>query len=134
SFVGTFHSIFTETCFPTQSAGTPFTVRVKVSQLIPSTHVLSSAEVPPVAVPFHVVDEPTVELTLPEEGLAALSGRANKRRIGIRREVTPLSAVSCMSLLLYLVATACNGRSIAVVLLALLRAVVGPRSRCGRCR
>src|SRR6266404_6131627 len=54
---------------PVQSVGVPDNVKMKVSQFTPSTHVLSSRELPPVAVPAQFTTGPA-GLRVPELGEA----------------------------------------------------------------
>ena len=54
---------------PVQSVGVPDKVKVKVSQFTPSTHVLSSKEPPPAAVPAQLTVGPA-GLSVPELGAA----------------------------------------------------------------
>ena len=60
-----------------QSAGVPPTVSVKVSQLAPSTQLLSSAEEPPVAVPSQARGE-LVKSIVSDGGAAAKLSIASK--------------------------------------------------------
>ena len=54
-----------------QAAGVPPTVSVKVSQLIPSTHVLSPFAAPvPAAVPSHARGDPVGPVIVPDGGMA----------------------------------------------------------------
>src|SRR5437879_11949523 len=57
---------------PVQSVGVPDKVRVKVSQFTPSTHVLSSSEPPPAAVPAQLTVGPP-GLSVPALGVAERS-------------------------------------------------------------
>src|SRR6185503_11450177 len=92
---------------PVQSVGRPPTVSVNVSQLTPSTQVPSPFEVPPTAVPFHIIGGDAGEI-VPLPGLAArerrtetkinpetsaITGNNQNNRVLLRRD---LSNIPCL--------------------------------------
>src|SRR5712692_6538020 len=80
---------------PVQSVGVPDKVKVKVSQFTPSTHVLSSSEPPPAAVPAQLTVGPP-GLSVPALGVAERNPvvkRANTtRKTPITRKSAPIVA------------------------------------------
>src|SRR5712691_12338615 len=80
---------------PVQSVGVPDKVRVKVSQFTPSTHVLSSSEPPPAAVPAQLTVGPP-GLSVPALGVAERSLVAKSanttRKTPITRKSAPIVA------------------------------------------
>src|SRR5882762_2768274 len=79
---------------PAQSVCSPPTFRVKVSQLTPSTHVLSPCgDEPPAAVPTQLTDVPVVGLSVSFVGLAALLPLFTKIAIATSRKATAVSVI-----------------------------------------
>jgi len=81
--------------FPAQFVGVPDKVKTKVSQFTPSTHVLSSKEAPPVAVPTQFTCGP-VGLSVPDAGCAeckrAVESPNTLRKIPVRKKSAPIVA------------------------------------------
>ena len=77
--------------FPAQFVGVPDKLKTKVSQFTPSTHVLSSKEAPPVAVPTQVKAGP-VGLSVPELGVAERKLVVKKANTARNRPITKKSA------------------------------------------
>src|ERR1700757_3261055 len=77
---------------PVQLVGVPDNVTTNVSQFTPSTHVLSSVEPPPTAVPTQFNCGPT-ELSVPELGIAECSRAVNSpntiRKIPVTKKSAP---------------------------------------------
>src|SRR5437867_3231695 len=71
---------------PVQLVGVPDNVRVNVSQFTPSTHVLSSNEPPPAAVPAQFTAEPA-GLSVPALGVA------DRKRVAERTSTTKIALV-----------------------------------------
>src|SRR5712691_2940659 len=80
---------------PVQSVGVPDKVKVKVSQFTPSTHVLSSNEPPPAAVPAQFTGGPA-GLSVPELGGAdrrpVVESANTTRKTPITRKSAPMVA------------------------------------------
>jgi hypothetical protein len=77
--------------FPVQFVGVPDKLKTKVSQFTPSTHVLSSKEAPPVAVPTQVRAGP-VGLSVPELGVAERKLVVKNANTARKRPITKKSA------------------------------------------
>ena len=91
--VGSAQLIMIRALRPVQFVGVPDKVRIKVSQFTPSTQVLSSRDVPPVAVPVQTTVGP-VGLSVPALGVAErrlVVGSANikKRTLPRKHSVLP---------------------------------------------
>src|SRR6266566_805547 len=84
---------------PVQLVGVPDKVRMKVSQFTPSTHVLSSSEPPPAAVPAQLTVGP-VGLSVPALGVAErepVAKNANTtRKTPITKKSAPMVARAVM--------------------------------------
>src|SRR5437764_11047390 len=76
---------------PVQLVGVPDKVRMKVSQLTPSTHVLSSSDPPPAAVPAQLTVGP-VGLSVPALGVAERKPVAKKANASRKTPITKKSA------------------------------------------
>src|SRR5438552_14751556 len=80
---------------PVQLVGVPDKVRMKVSQFTPSTHVLSSSDPPPAAVPAQFTAGPP-ELSVPEAGIAeckrAVKSPNTIRKIPVTKKSAPIVA------------------------------------------
>src|SRR5438094_7145678 len=76
---------------PVQLVGVPDNVRMKVSQFTPSTHVLSSSEEPPGAVPTQFTVGP-VGLSIPALGVAERKPVAKKANTTRKTPSTKKSA------------------------------------------
>src|SRR5437588_704816 len=80
---------------PVQLVGVPDKVRIKVSQFTPSTHVLSSVEPPPSAVPAQLMVGPP-ELSVPELGAAertpVVESASTTRTMPVIRKSAPIVA------------------------------------------
>src|SRR5882762_11517711 len=80
---------------PSQLVGVPDKFRTKVSQFTPSTHVLSSREAPPLAVPTQFTAGPPA-LSVPELGIAeckrAVKSPNTIRKIPATKKSAPIVA------------------------------------------
>src|SRR4029077_6298860 len=76
---------------PAQLVGVPDNVRIKVSQFKPSTHVLSSVDPPPAAVPDQLTVGP-VGLSVPALGVAERNSVAKNANTTRKTPITKKSA------------------------------------------
>ena len=95
---------------PVQFVAVPDNVIENVSQFTPSTHVLSSTEPPPTAVPTQFNCGP-VELSVPEFGVAECSRAANRPNTIRKIPVTKKSAPRVAPAVIEVEATFFIGRS-----------------------